>query len=214
MSVRMSTLPRESQYLGECYIGSYSQLLFTYPPDRMQNPGERKACHTKSLGRHSSRADKLVSTDQCPRLAVVPNLHLRIRLCHLRRHHLQHLLRIRLAVIQQPDSFHLCHARRALHLRHLHLQRRIEHNKRFSHLPLLLSVRCNTCICSLAHPNLRKYKPNNRYTPLPLSSRGANPLPPTEELPPRNHLPCRLPSQSTNHPAWPHDGTSPPPPGA
>src|SRR5437588_12573051 len=71
MRVRMSTLPEDSQYLVEGYIGSYSQLLFTYPPDRMQNPHERKACHTKSLGRHSSRADKLVSTDHCRRLATL-----------------------------------------------------------------------------------------------------------------------------------------------
>src|SRR5207249_695787 len=69
----------------------------------------------------------------------------------------QHLLRIWLAVIQQPDSFHLCHARRALHLRRLHLQRRIEHNKRFSHLPLLLSVRRNVLLYSIIFSRSHKF---------------------------------------------------------
>ncbi len=67
----MSTLSQDSQYLGERYIGSYSQFLFTHPPDRMQNLRERKACHTKGLGRHSSRADKLVGTDHCRWLATL-----------------------------------------------------------------------------------------------------------------------------------------------
>ena len=67
----MSTLPQDSQYLGECYIGTYSQFLFTYPSDRMQNLRERKACHAKGLGRHSSRADKLVGADYSRRLAAL-----------------------------------------------------------------------------------------------------------------------------------------------